>query len=933
MLAQCNHNTNMCTMTYQKQCPDVDGDPFCSVPQCVPATGDCIEVHPAGHTKCPGACCIAGTGCAYLDLLDCMDAGGIWSDSDTTCATVTCDTVAPTTTPTAAPTTTPTIAPTAAPTTTPTIAPTAAPTTFCPPTVHINFTDVDIFIPDLSQVQVKFNVTTHCYITDMTVDLQINHTYISDIGLVVLSKEAISVSLIDVASGQDCNENSMDITLDDASVNGILSYDDDCSVGGVTGVFNPADSLSAFDGSITTSDEWFLLIEDQVGGDVGNLVGLALDFQCLCGPPPEPTPVPTAAPTPPTAAPTIAPTMSPTASPTPMPTSTCSHLSLIDPFPPDGLWINETTVFSPIVHNPNGCSFTELELKLTIEGTLLDIVFINLMAIVLGNLETYEVMLDYAVCESNLITDVYKNSATAGPYDGTQNCVGFPTVPSRKPLYSTFPTGPSSLFQWHLEIRRSNAASSDFRHLRINEAELTFNCDCPTPSPTPSPTALPTASPTPEPTALPTASPTPVPTAVPICDFFDFTSGLVNGEYNLLGNGVTTVTGEHSENCIIQDMVFSIWIDHNRITDITAITLSHNGIDVFVTENITCIGSAFDRNFRDTGPGNQYDNVTPCTGFAVNRFPVDPFAVFNGENAFGLWTLNITDDVSGFSGTVLEADLEFNCACDTASPTASPTVSPTSSPTASPTLPTASPTSSPTSSPTGSPTGSPTPSPTPAPTVFCPETVHVEYSPVPAPIADYSGSPTTTVFVMNVTEECSIAHMTVRLQIDHTFVSDLARIILHSAFLTRDLIDVAGTTGNCNSDALPDMDVLFNNSETTVMDNYATYCPPIGSFAPKDPLFTGGFAAALWQLQITDHQPVDTGVLIAWEMDFACVCSTSLGETVPLNEPLVPIEEWYETYAHTLCYMLNDCGYGEDVPCTSANPPEECVAAGCCAVV
>ena len=62
--------------------------------------------------------------------------------------------------------------------------------------------------------------------------------------------------------------------------------------------------------------------------------------------------------------------------------------------------------------------------------------------------------------------------------------------------------------------------------------------------------------------------------------------------------------------------------------------------------------------------------------------------------------------------------------------------------------------------------------------------------------------------------------------------------------------------------------------------------------------------------------------------------------TVPASAPpptaalLVPVQEWYAAYTHTLCRLLHACGDGDEQPCLPGAPaaPAECSELECCAV-
>ena len=114
-------------------------------------------------------------------------------------------------------------------------------------------------------------------ITDVTLDLDISHTWNGDIIATLSSPEGTSVilverpGLVDVTGCCGCNEDGMDITLSDAFGTPI----EDCV--GITGPdpaavgdFGPNNPFSAFDGE-DPNGIWTLNIVDSEGGDTGAL--------------------------------------------------------------------------------------------------------------------------------------------------------------------------------------------------------------------------------------------------------------------------------------------------------------------------------------------------------------------------------------------------------------------------------------------------------------------------------------------------------------------------------------------------------------------------------------------------------------------------------------------------------------------------------------
>ncbi|MFN8178058.1 MAG: proprotein convertase P-domain-containing protein [bacterium] len=116
-------------------------------------------------------------------------------------------------------------------------------------------------------------------LTDVNVHVQINHTWVGDLGITLQSPLGTVITLLDrpgvPASTNGCNNDNMDITFDDAS-----GFNPETWCPGTTpwysGPAMPVTPLSALNGQ-STAGNWTLSVTDYAGGDVGSLVTWSLN--------------------------------------------------------------------------------------------------------------------------------------------------------------------------------------------------------------------------------------------------------------------------------------------------------------------------------------------------------------------------------------------------------------------------------------------------------------------------------------------------------------------------------------------------------------------------------------------------------------------------------------------------------------------------------
>jgi uncharacterized repeat protein (TIGR01451 family) len=149
------------------------------------------------------------------------------------------------------------------------------------PDVPIDIPDNDPASPGVSLLVVGDDVT----ITDLNVHVQISHTWVGDIQIVLRSPAGNTAVLLDrpgvPAGAVGCMDNNMDITFDDAAAMTAAVLEDHCAGTDpwYSGEAQPVDPLSVFNGE-STAGTWQLEVTDNAAGDLGTIV----DWELLTTP-------------------------------------------------------------------------------------------------------------------------------------------------------------------------------------------------------------------------------------------------------------------------------------------------------------------------------------------------------------------------------------------------------------------------------------------------------------------------------------------------------------------------------------------------------------------------------------------------------------------------------------------------------------------------
>ncbi|MCK9616754.1 MAG: M28 family peptidase [Lentimicrobiaceae bacterium] len=136
--------------------------------------------------------------------------------------------------------------------------------TFCSENIPVSLTDQEVTYDTIP-------VNVQGVVFDVNVEISIDHTYIGDLDIAVLSPEGNEVALSN-GNGGNANAYIQTVFDDEASVaitNGYPPY---------TGSFTPEEPLTVFDGE-PVNGNWLLKVSDNGPGDYGNLTGYCLHLQ------------------------------------------------------------------------------------------------------------------------------------------------------------------------------------------------------------------------------------------------------------------------------------------------------------------------------------------------------------------------------------------------------------------------------------------------------------------------------------------------------------------------------------------------------------------------------------------------------------------------------------------------------------------------------
>jgi len=153
-----------------------------------------------------------------------------------------------------------------------------------------------VAIRDLTTVQSDIEVSDDVVIEDLDVAVAIQHSWVGDLQLELVSPLGSRIQLLDrpdyPAASLGCSDNDMTVVFDDEASTDLEDHCEGTSPW-YSGRALPTESLSVVDGFAATGT-WSLLITDNAGGDTGSLLGWELQSTppivpaCnICGGPPR----------------------------------------------------------------------------------------------------------------------------------------------------------------------------------------------------------------------------------------------------------------------------------------------------------------------------------------------------------------------------------------------------------------------------------------------------------------------------------------------------------------------------------------------------------------------------------------------------------------------------------------------------------------------
>lgn len=420
--------------------------------------------------------------------------------------------VTPTATQTPAPTDVATETPTETATETPSPTPSPTPVTH-EVNVCANLTE-PFPIPDPGETSLDLTVGESGIIDRVTVTLSIEHTYVSDVQVILQHVDSGRACVLFQLTSA-CSGDNIDVVFDDDSPWLLSDYCGDPNVVPVVnGWVHPYESLSAFQGD-DAAGTWRLLLSDSTSPDPGVLTGVCVTLH-VQGEAPTPSESPTPSQTP-----------APTDTETPSPSPTAPPTPVTHEVPVCGYFDSPRTIIDG-ASNDFYLNFPDTGIvhKITVSLSI-DHPYVSQLNISLRHVESgfacplFQMPTD---CSGDDIDVLFDDDSPWKPGD-------FCGDPSVDPVVSGWvhPTGQLLVFKganaagdWVLTI--NDTAAGEVGYLTGVCVNLTLLGEAPTPtpsptaaSPTPSPSKTPLATDVPSPTATipPTKTPSPSPTATP----------------------------------------------------------------------------------------------------------------------------------------------------------------------------------------------------------------------------------------------------------------------------------------------------------------------------------------------------------------------------------------------------------------------------------
>ncbi len=138
---------------------------------------------------------------------------------------------------------------------------------------------IDANAPSTQDIPFEVSGLDGAIITDLNVDVDISHSWVSDLGIVLVSPEGTEATLaIQPGGAVGCGENNLFVTFDDEAALTNVDLDNTCTDEdpAISGDFQPASPLSIFDGE-DPNGTWYLRVNDFAFGDGGVVRSFTLE--------------------------------------------------------------------------------------------------------------------------------------------------------------------------------------------------------------------------------------------------------------------------------------------------------------------------------------------------------------------------------------------------------------------------------------------------------------------------------------------------------------------------------------------------------------------------------------------------------------------------------------------------------------------------------
>lgn len=115
---------------------------------------------------------------------------------------------------------------------------------------------------------------------DLNIELDIEHSYVSDLGISLISPQGTEVGLT-ITPGIFCGGNNLELRFDDEAIQSYNDLNNACqedSIPAIIGSFQPNQSLSSFDGQ-AVGGTWTLRVSDFANGDGGIVRNVIMELE------------------------------------------------------------------------------------------------------------------------------------------------------------------------------------------------------------------------------------------------------------------------------------------------------------------------------------------------------------------------------------------------------------------------------------------------------------------------------------------------------------------------------------------------------------------------------------------------------------------------------------------------------------------------------